>query len=79
MSPEAAIDPKLCELFKCQHVKKNLVLVAIDEPHRITEWYVTCVLQKILWEFFDLYKLNANKYNPQNFPLFGNNYTYNIY
>ena len=29
-----------------------------------------------MWKFFDLYKLNANKYNPQNFPLFGNNYTH---
>ena len=42
MSPEAAMDPKLCELFKCQYVKKNLVLVAIDEAHCITEWLVVC-------------------------------------
>ena len=40
MSPEAAMNPKLCELFKSRYVKKNLVLVAVDEAHCITEWFV---------------------------------------
>lgn len=42
MSPEAAMNTKLCQLFKYQYVKKHLVLVAIDEAHRITEWLVVC-------------------------------------
>ena len=68
------MDPKLCELFKCQYVKKNLVLVAINEAHCITEWLVVCHIAENFVGIFGLYKLNAN---PQNFPLSDNyNYTY---
>ena len=41
MSPEAAMNPMLCELFKCSFIKKNLVLIAIDEAHCISEWFVS--------------------------------------
>ena len=53
MSPEAAVNPKLCELFKYQYVKRNLVLVAIDEAHCITEWLVAwCNHSRKFWGKF---------------------------
>ena len=49
MSPEAATTKPWRELFKSPMFRKHLVLLAVDEAHCISEWYV-CV-----WETFIAY------------------------
>ena len=49
MSPEAAATKPWRELFKSPMFRKHLVLLAVDEAHCISEWYV-CV-----WETFIAY------------------------
>ena len=38
ISPELAVSSSCHTLFSKPHVKKNLVLVAIDEVHCVLEW-----------------------------------------
>ena len=38
MSPELSLSKTMDAFFSEQHVKENLVLVAIDECHCITDW-----------------------------------------
>lgn len=40
MSPETATTQPWRDIFTASYVKENLVLVAIDEAHCISEWFV---------------------------------------
>ncbi len=40
MSPEIALSSSFDTIFSLPFVKRNLVLVAVDEAHCITDWYI---------------------------------------
>ena len=40
VSPEVALSSSFDTIFSLPFVKRNLVLVAIDEAHCITDWYI---------------------------------------
>ena len=40
MSPENATSKPWCTIFEDKYVKKNLILVAVDEAHCISDWSV---------------------------------------
>ena len=40
MSPKVALSPSLNTILSLPFVKRNLVLVAVDEAHCITDWYI---------------------------------------
>ena len=44
MSPENATSKPWCTVFEDEYVKKNLVLVAVDEAHCISDWSVAVLL-----------------------------------
>ena len=50
MSPEIALSSSLNTILSLPFVKRNLVLVAVDEAHCITDWYIRaswCSMQVI--------------------------------
>ena len=38
MSPDVSLSLPMTKFFSARYVKRNLVLVAIDEAHCITDW-----------------------------------------
>ena len=40
MSPETATTNPWCRMFSDNYVKKHVVLVAVDEAHCISDWFV---------------------------------------
>ena len=48
MSPENATSKQWCTMFEDKYVKRHLVLIAVDEVHRISDWSVALLLLALL-------------------------------